>query len=938
LSESEAKALTILNSLSEGVLFLNSNGVVENINPCAERILGYSLRELKDPALDLAGKLLRSDGTLFPVEDQPAIRALRTGRDVHNDEMGVPRRDGTLAWISVNSEVMRNSSGNVLGAVSSFHDITERKRAESALRASEERFRSLIMATTQIVWTTNAEGNAEADIPTWRAFTGQTLEEMRGAGWNSALHPDDRARTMAVWQRAVASKSLYDCEFRVRRHDGAYRHLAVRGVPVLNTDGSLREWIGACTDITERMSAEEHRRKEAERNHLLLQLYEKAALLTDKELYDYSLGQAVRLTDSSIGFFHLLSEDQQTVNLTTWFGEAMKSCTTSPKGQYPIAQAGNWLDCARLKQPVIYNDYPSSPNRKGLPAGHVPVHRFMSIPVLEGDKVRIIFGVGNKTANYEDQDVVQLQLVANELFKILLQRQADLALRASELKFRRLNESMMDAFVIVDMADHLQEFNGAFQAMLGYSVEELHHLTFSDLIPQKWHTYRAKIIAEQILPRGYSDVVELEHRRKDGTEFPVEVRAFLIKDDAGQPAFMWAIIRDITERKRLEEQLRQSQKMDAFGKLAGGVAHDFNNLLVIINGYSELILNGMALTAEKQRECLREIRKAGDRAASLTRQLLAFSRKQLLQPVVLDLNHLISEMEKMLRRLIHEDIGLKLLLDPALGQVKADPGQIEQVIMNLVINARDAMPTGGHLTIETKNIGLDQEYARKHVDVQPGEYAMLAVADTGCGMDEVTMSRIFEPFFTTKEVGKGTGLGLATVHGIVKQSGGTVEVYSEVGLGTTFKIYLPRIMEQVSSHTPVPAHSLMPRGTETILLAEDEEEVRVTIRLALESQGYTVLIARNGEEALQIFQKHRGPIHLLVSDLVMPKMSGHQLAERLVSLQPNIKILYISGYADDTIVRHGVLETDTAFVQKPFSLTILARKVREVLDQQRVPK
>jgi CheY-like chemotaxis protein len=215
---------------------------------------------------------------------------------------------------------------------------------------------------------------------------------------------------------------------------------------------------------------------------------------------------------------------------------------------------------------------------------------------------------------------------------------------------------------------------------------------------------------------------------------------------------------------------------------------------------------------------------------------------------------------------------------------------------------------------------------------------MLAVADTGCGMDEVTMSRIFEPFFTTKEVGKGTGLGLATVHGIVKQSGGTVEVYSEVGLGTTFKIYLPRIMEQVSSHTPVPAHSLMPRGTETILLAEDEEEVRATIRLALESQGYTVLIARNGEEALQIFQKHRGPIHLLVSDLVMPKMSGHQLAERLVSLQPNIKILYISGYADDTIVRHGVLETDTAFVQKPFSLTILARKVREVLDQQRVPK
>ena len=424
---------------------------------------------------------------------------------------------------------------------------------------------------------------------------------------------------------------------------------------------------------------------------------------------------------------------------------------------------------------------------------------------------------------------------------------------------------------------------------------------------------------------------ELRHRRKDGKEITVASRWTLKRDEEGRPKSKLVIHTDITERKSLEAQLRQSQKMDAFGQLAGGVAHDFNNLLTIITGYSEVILSGV-VPANQQPDFIREIRKAGDRAASLTRQLLAFSRKQMLQAVVLELNTLVTEVEKMLRRLIGEDIDLAMVLDPALGQVKADPGQIEQVILNLVVNARDAMPTGGHLTIETRNLELDQDYAQKHPEVQPGKFVMLAVTDSGCGMDEATRARIFEPFFTTKEVGKGTGLGLATVYGIVKQSGGGIEVYSEVDRGTTLKIYLPRHEATVSSGKSLPGHSLVPRGTETILLAEDQEEVRAIVRLALESKGYTVLAARNGNEAMQLCKQHSGPIHLLMTDVVMPKMNGRQLAVLVVDQRPQIKVLYLSGYTDDAVVRHGVLETEMAFLQKPFTPMDLARKVREVLN------
>jgi nitrogen-specific signal transduction histidine kinase len=401
--------------------------------------------------------------------------------------------------------------------------------------------------------------------------------------------------------------------------------------------------------------------------------------------------------------------------------------------------------------------------------------------------------------------------------------------------------------------------------------------------------------------------------------------------DQGATAIQ-VICRDISQRKVLEEQLRQAQKLEAIGTLAGGVAHDFNNLLTIISGYSDFLISRFP-PDDPTKAMLKEIQKAGERAASLTRQLLAFSRKQILEPKILNINAVVSDTEKMLRRLIGEDIAFTTVLEPTLGPVKADPGQIEQVIMNLVVNARDAMPQGGKLTIETAVVELDGQYAQRHAEVTPGKYVVLAVSDTGCGMDDKTKAHIFEPFFTTKGPGKGTGLGLATVYGIVKQSGGHVWVYSEVGKGSSFKIYLPFIREKASSGSSLPGSSKVPLGTETILLAEDEDAVRTITKHALAMFGYTVLEARNGIEAIRLCQQHQGPIHVIVSDVVMPELGGRQLVEMITSLKPDIKVLFLSGYTDDAVVRHGVLEAETAFLQKPFTPGALARKVREVLDK-----
>jgi PAS domain S-box-containing protein len=454
---------------------------------------------------------------------------------------------------------------------------------------------------------------------------------------------------------------------------------------------------------------------------------------------------------------------------------------------------------------------------------------------------------------------------------------------------------------------------------------------YSNLHPEDRE--RAMREVARLLAKG-EFVAEYRLRNKDGTYRWILDEARLQRGASAQPAEAVGAWIDITDRKRLEMQLQQAQKMEAVGQLAGGIAHDFNNMLTAIAANAELVQDALP-AGDALRDDVEEIKSATTRAAALTRQLLAFSRQQVLQPRVLELDSVVMGMDRMLRRIIGEDVDLVTVLPPGVGRVEVDPGQIEQIVLNLAVNARDAMPTGGKLTIETARVEFDEAYARSHAPVQPGSYVMLAVSDTGMGMTPEVKARVFEPFFTTKEPGKGTGLGLATVYGIVKQSGGFIWVYSEPGAGTAFKLYLPRVEEAAAPLAPRTVVEPQ-RGTETILLVEDEAPVRRVAREVLRRYGYKVLEARRGEEALAICQDHPGVIHLVVTDVVMPGMSGPELVQQLSVLRPGIKVLFASGYPGEAIAHHGILDQGVAFLQKPFSVAELASKVREVLEGEAV--
>ena len=510
------------------------------------------------------------------------------------------------------------------------------------------------------------------------------------------------------------------------------------------------------------------------------------------------------------------------------------------------------------------------------------------------------------------------------------------ALRRSEQRFRKLVEHSSDVITLLDAAGRIVYSTQSIHATLGYAEGERVGSLVFELIHPDDRSKAEALFQEVTAERGVVARADLRVRHKDGTWRDLEVAAVNHLDD---PVVSAVVVNyhDITQRKRalteirvLEEQFRQAQKMEAVGRLAGGVAHDFNNLLTVIMSYADLLAAELP-EGSAARQDLLEIRKAGAQAASLTGQLLAFSRQQVLAPIVLNLNEQLGDMRKMLQRVLGEDIELSLRLAPQLGNVRADPGQLQQVMMNLAVNSRDAMPTGGTLTIETADLVLSERYVEAHQTVLPGPYTMLVVTDTGTGMDAETRSRAFEPFFTTKEKGRGTGLGLSTVYGIVQQSGGYIWLYSEPGHGTTFKIYLPRV--DAPTEEPLPRESAKTlKGTETILLVEDEAMMRPLVKGILEGRGYRVLVAQNAEEALTLAREHVGPIHLLLTDVVMPGVSGPDLAVRLAASRPEAVVLYMSGYTDDAIVHYGVLEGALNYIQKPFTPSMLAQKLRQVLE------
>lgn len=710
--------------------------------------------------------------------------------------------------------------------------------------------------------------------------------------------------------------------------------------PILDPDtGCIKEVIGSFVDITEHKQAAEKLHRQ---NEYLAALHETALYLMNRlelhDLLEVIILRAGELMGTSHGYIHLLG----------------------PRGTEMIVGIGIYHRCVdygvrpgkglvgkiwQTGQPLVVDNYSTWPDR--LPDPQLDVIRAqIGVPLKSGSEVVGVIGLAylEEGRTFGDDEIALLSQFA-ELASIALdnarlytaarqelaeRKRVEEALRESEERLQAILDNSPAVIYVKDSQYRYLLVNRRYETLYHLTREQIVGKTDYDLFPKKIaDAFRAN--DQKVLLTKISLECEEVCPQDDGPHTYISIK-FPLFDATGIPYGICGISTDITERKKLEEQFRQSQKMEAIGRLAGGVAHDFNNLLTIIMGYTELLLKQIS-PLDPIRKDLEEIKKAGKRATSLTRQLLAFSRKQILQPRVLNLNTILADIDKMLRRLIGEDIELIIIPDPTLGSVKADPGQIEQVIMNLVVNARDAMPQGGKLIIETSNVELDEAYTRHHVGVSAGSYVLLAVSDTGYGMDKEIQSRLFEPFFTTKEQGKGTGLGLSTVYGIVKQSGGNIWVYSEPGQGTTFKIYLPRIVEETAKPLKPGVEPVEPfQAFETILVVEDEEMVRDLICRILQKNGYTVLEAKYGNEALLIGKQYVGPIHLLLTDVVVPGMSGRELAEQLESLHPEMKTLYMSGYTDNTIVHHGMLTVGTAFLQKPFTPDLLVRKVREILN------
>jgi PAS domain S-box-containing protein len=589
--------------------------------------------------------------------------------------------------------------------------------------------------------------------------------------------------------------------------------------------------------------------------------------------------------------------------------------------------------------PIVFltASYHSDMHMKGYSLGAVDYINKPIVPEVLQAKVSVFVELFRKTEEVKQQAELLRDLQRREHEREFAEarqewkEQSQRDTEAAKQKLMAIFEATPDLIAIVSPAGILQYMNRGGRRMLGLGeTEDVLKLKLAELRSEQEGT----LVLNEALPSARRDGIwrgETAYSGPEGKAIRVSQVILAHASETGEVEFFSMIARDITEQRELEQQFRQAQKLDGIGRLAGGIAHDFNNLLTVILGRSQMLQSKLDSDSPLRRDA-DLIYRTGERAAALTHQLLAFSRSQVLRPRILDLNAVVTEMEKMLRRLIGEEIELTTALAPALGRVKADPGQIEQVILNLAVNARDAMPSGGKIMIETANADLDQSYAARHVEVPAGPYIMLAVSDTGCGMSPEVQSRAFEPFFTTKEEGKGTGLGLATVYGIVKQTGGNIWLYSEVDRGTTFKVYLPRINEAAETHQANSTGVQEPiRGFETILLVEDNETVREHTNDILAGAGYNVLIAEDVEDAQRLCSTHQGHIHMMLSDVVMPRMKGPDLAKHCLSTRPDMKVLFVSGYTNASVTDHGIFESGAAFLEKPFAADTLLSKVREVL-------
>ena len=885
------------------------------------------------PWLDFTGRTLEheigrgSRDGIHPDDLVPRFIAVYdaafTARRPFQTEYRLRRADGEYRWVLETATPRLTASGDFEGYAGTALDITERRQAEQVLRKERAFLRQVIDINPNFVFAKDREGRFTLVNQAVADAYGTTVENLIGrtdADFN--MNPEEvehfRRGDLTVMN---SLRELWIPEEKITDSTGKVRWLQTVKRPVVGDDGHANQVLGVSTDLTERLRAE----------NLQSALYRIAATASATEDID----EFYRAIHSIVGElmyaknFYVALHDAHTDLIS--FPYCVDELDPTPGPMPP----GDGLTARVLRTGeallTLDEDFTEMVRRGDVELVGSNSVAWLGVPLKRGDKTFGVLVVQSYDPRFTfgEAEKEVLTFVSQQIAVALERKRAQEAMRESEERYRLLFERNLAGVYRMTLVGRILECNDALARIFGYaSREELVDRDMAILYPDS--RQRREFFDALLHARNLANY-EMRGQRKDGGTAWTFQNASLLADEQAGEVIVEGTVSDITERRHLEELLRQSQKMEGIGQLAGGIAHDFNNLLTTVLGYSDMALSQLS-DHDPIREDILEIRKAGERASNLTRQLLAFSRKQVFEPRVLDLNALIAESSRMLARLIGEHIRFVTELDPGLASVRADPGQVEQVIVNLVVNARDAMPEGGALTMRTGNVDVTAASARDHFGVEPGRYVVIAVADTGVGIDPETQKRIFEPFFTTKEKPHGTGLGLATVYGIVSQSGGHIFVTSEPGRGSTFAIYLPRVEELASATDAPAAPAAVRQGSETILLVEDEEAVRGLTRRCLESSGYTVLQASNAEEALPIAASHAGRLDLLLTDVIMPGASGPELALRVLELRPGTRVLYVSGYTDLSMASQGVLDDGAFFLQKPFTPQTLARKVREVLD------
>jgi PAS domain S-box-containing protein len=873
----------VIDNIGEAIVICDAEGRITRFNETARRLHGLPEKPIAPDQWARHYDLYQEDGiTPLPIEEIPLFRALQ-GEHVLNAEIVVAPKHGGSYSLVCNGQAIVDETGQISGAVIAMHDITARKQAEKALRESEEKYRELFNNAPIGIFQTDSNGNAYLANHCMAKILGfssprEAIDYFSDLGTQLYVSKERRNQFIRLIKECGYVENF---EYEAKTYAGNNIWLSMNAVAVSSQKDNTFFIEGFATDITDRKKSEKALKESEERFRVLSEASFEGIVIHENGI----------IIDANKTFTELFGYEYDQI-----LGINVLELATP--------------ECRGLIKQNILSDFEGRYEAMGLrkDGSAFPGELRGRKIIYKGRKVRIT--------------------AVRDLSE---QKKAEEELRKSEEQHRILFENAnMSIFVTQD--GKMKFINPQTEKITGLSKEKLMERPFYDLIH----------------PEDRDMVLDRHKRRISGEDLP-NVYTFRTINSAGKvlwvelstALFNWEdrpatinFLRDITVQKQLESQLYQAQKMESVGRLAGGVAHDFNNMLSIINGYAEMTID-MLDPGDPARKNIREIHSAGMRSAEIVRQLLAFARQQTIRPVNLDLNDTISGMLKMLQRLIGENINLTWHPGNNLWPVKIDPSQVDQIMANLVVNARDAISDVGKLTIETKNVVCDEEFCKVYTNFIPGQYAMLAVSDDGCGMEKEIQENLFEPFFTTKETGKGTGLGLSTIYGIVKQNNGLINVYSEPGTGTTFKIYLPRHKTEKGSDIPANTSSEdMPTGSETILLVEDETPILQMAKTTLEKLGYTVWTAESPKHALELAKKYNGKINLLITDVVMPEMNGHDLALRLAANNPDLKTLYMSGYAADVVSHHGILNEDVLFMQKPFSIRELAKNVRKAIEQK----